>query len=314
MEMTFGIVLPVFGLVLCGYLVGRTRILTREGIHGLTNFVFYVAVPVLMFRTVARNDIPDLTDLSILAAYYGGSYILYFIAVVVGRLLFKLPLDQLAIFGMGTIYGNTLMLGLPIVFALYGEAGMLPLLILVSFHNPMFITLTALMIEIGRGANKPKHEIMLTALKTLSSNPVVIAICLALPITYFGWSLPKPVDRFGELLSAAAAPCALFALGASLVEYRVAGKIDESLSIVALKLVAHPLIVFALSTYVFELEPMWAAVAIIMAALPTGANVFIYASGYGIYVARATSATLISTGLSVFTVALVLTWVARASN
>lgn len=308
--MTFGIVFPVFGLVVCGYIVGRTHILTREGISGLTNFVFYVAIPVLMFRIVVRNDIPDASDLSILAAYYGGSYLLYFIAVITGRLLFKLPLDQLAIFGMGSVYGNTIMLGLPLVYAMYGEAGMLPLLIIATFHNPMFITLTALVIEVGRGENKSKLEIVFTSLKTLACNPVVIAICLALPISYAGWSLPKPVDRFAELLSAAAAPCALFALGASLVEYRVAGKINESLSIVALKLVAHPLLVFVMSRHVFELEPMWIAVATLMAALPAGANVFIYASGYGIYVARATSATLISTGLSMFTIALVLTWIA----
>ena len=310
MELTFNIVLPVFGLVFCGYLVGRTRLLTPEGIQGLTNFVFYVAIPVLMFRTVARNDLPDLDDLAIIGAYYCGSLLLYFLAVVFGRLLFKLPLDQLAIFGMGSIYGNTVMLGLPLTYALYGEAGVLPMLIIISFHNPAFITVTAMVIEVGRGERKSKLAIVFSSLKTLASNPVVIAICLALPLVLLDLELPKPVDRFGELLGAAAAPCALFALGASLVEDRIAGKIDESLTIVGLKLIAHPLIVWAFATYVFELAPMWTAVATISAALPTGANVFIYSSGYGIYVARATSATLISTGVSVVTIAILLNWIA----
>ena len=309
MDMTIGIVLPVFGLVLCGYVVGRTRLLTPEGIQGLTNFVFYVAIPVLMFRTVARNDLPAIDDLNIIAVYYGGSYLLYFTAVLIGRLLFKLPFDQLAIFGMGSVYGNSVMLGLPLVYAIYGEAGMLPLLIIISFHNPMFITLTALIIEVGRGQNKSKLQIVVSSLKTMASNPVVIAICLALPLVLLDWTLPKPIDRFTDLLSGAAAPCALFALGASLVEYKIAGKLDESLTIVGLKLIVHPLIIWSLATYVFVLDPLWAAVATIAAALPTGANVFIYSSGYGIYVARATSATLISTGLSVFSVALLLTWV-----
>ncbi len=308
--MTFNIVLPVFGLVFCGYLVGRTKILTPEGIHGLTNFVFYVAIPVLMFRTVARNELPGLNDLAIIGAYYCGSLLLYFAAVVGGQLVFRLPLDQLAIFGMGSIYGNTVMLGLPLAYALYGEAGVLPMLIIISFHNPAFITLVALVIEIGRGHNKSKLAIIYASLKTLAANPVVIGICLALPLMIFEWELPKPVDRFAELLSAAAAPCALFALGASLVEYKIAGKLNQSLTIVVLKLVVHPLLVWLFATYVFELTPMWVAVATMTAALPTGANVFIYASGYGIYVARATSATLISTGLSVVTVAVLLNWMA----
>ena len=309
MEMTFNIVLPVFGLVFCGYLVGRTKLLTPEGIQGLTNFVFYVAIPVLMFRTVARNDLPSLDDLAIIGAYYCGSLFLYFLAVIAGRLLFKLPLDQLAIFGMGSIYGNTVMLGLPLAYALYGEAGVLPMLIIISFHSPAFITLTALVIEVGRGQNKSKLAIIYSSLRTLAANPVVIAICLALPLVIFEWELPKPVDRFGELLGAAAAPCALFALGASLVEYRIAGKIDESLTIVFFKLVAHPLIVWVFASFVFDLSPMWVVIATMTAALPTGANVFIYSSGYGIYVARATSATLISTGISVVTVALLLNWI-----
>jgi len=310
-ELTLGIVLPVFGLVLCGYIVGRTRLLTAEGIQGLTNFVFYVAIPVLMFRTVARNDLPSADDMNILAAYFGGSYLLYLGAVLIGRFIFRLPLDQLAIFGMGSVYGNTVMLGLPLVYAIYGEAGMLPLLIIISFHNPMFITLTALIVEFGRGQNKTTVQVIFSSLKIMASNPVVIAICLALPLVLLDWDLPVPVDRFCALLSAAAAPCALFALGASLIDYKIAGKLDESLTIVGLKLIAHPLIIWALTTYVFRLDPMWAAIATISAALPTGANVFIYASGYGIYVARATSATLISTGLSVVTVALLLNWIAN---
>ncbi len=310
MELTIDIILPIFGLVLCGYVVGRTRLLTPDGIQGLTHFVFYVAVPVLMFRTVARNDVPDVDDLSILLAYYGGSYLLYFAALAVGRILFRLPVDQLAIFGMGSIYGNVVMLGLPLIYALYGEAGMLPLLIIISFHNPMFITLTALIIETGRGENKSKLEIIRASVKTLASNPVVIAIVLALPLATLDLPLPQALDRFTALLSAAAAPCALFALGASLVTYRIAGKINESLSIVCLKLIAHPLLVYAMATYVFELDPLWTTVATLTAALPTGANVFIYASGYGIYVARATSTTLISTGLSVLSVALLLNWIA----
>lgn len=309
MEVTLGIVFPVFGLVLCGYLVGRTRVLTREGIVGLTNFVFYVAIPVLMFRTVVRNDLPGLEDMAIMGAYYGGSVVLYFVAVGLGRVLFRLPLDELAIFGMGSIYGNTVMLGLPLAYALYGEAGVLPMLIIISFHNPVFITLTALVIEMGRGQNKPKLAIIASSFKTLLSNPVVIAIILALPIVLLDVQLPQPVDRFAELMGTAAAPCALFALGASLVEYKIAGKIDESLTIVFLKLVAHPLIIYGFSVYVFDMPPLWVAIATLSAALPMGANVFIYSSGYGIYVARATSATLISTGISVLTVALLLNWI-----
>jgi predicted permease len=61
---------------------------------------------------------------------------------------------------------------------------------------------------------------------------------------------------------------------------------------------------------VVQIDPLWAAVATLAAAMPTGATVFIYSRGYGLYVARATSATLISTGISIATVAVLLAWLA----
>ena len=306
MDTTLEIILPVFGLVACGYLVGSTKVLDKPGIDGLTNFVFYVAIPVLMFRSVLQSEIPGIKDLGILLAYYGGCYLTFIVALICGKVFFRLPLDQLAIFGMGSMFGNTVMLGLPLVYAVYGEAGMIPMLLIVSFHNPMLITLTAIVIEIGRGERTRWFRIAYSSLRTLMLNPVVIAILLALLWRVLEIPRFSSLDRFTSLLGAAAAPCALFALGASLTIYRIGGKIRESMFIVGLKLFVHPCLVWILATYVFFLDPMWAAIATITAALPTGANVFIYSRGYGIYVARATSATLISTGLAIFSIGFVL--------
>lgn len=306
METTLNIVLPVFGLVVCGYLVGRTKILNQEGINGLTNFVFYVAIPLLMFRSVMNSEFPDLKDMGILFAYYLGCYLTFLVALLFGKIIFRLPLEQLAIFGMGSMYGNTVMLGLPLTYAIYGDAGLIPILLIIGFHNPLLITLTAAVIEIGRGEKNGWGSILFSSLKILMMNPVVIAILIAFFWRFAGILMFSPVDRFTQLLGTAAAPCALFALGASLTNYKVAGNISESISIVVLKLFLHPLLVWGLAYHVFALDPMWAAIATITAALPTGANVFIYSRSYGIYVARATSATLISTGISIISVGVLI--------
>ncbi len=121
-----------------------------------------------------------------------------------------------------------------------------------------------------------------------------------------GLELPKPADTFARLLGGAAGPSALFALGASLSDRRIAGNVGESLAMVGFKLVVHPAIVWLLAVYVFSLDPLWVAVATVTAALPIGANVFIVAQKYDRYVARTTSATLISTALSMVTVAVLL--------
>jgi hypothetical protein len=310
METALDIVLPVFGLVICGYLVGRSRIIDDAGIDGLTSFVFYVAIPVLLFRTVMRSAVPEPGDLAILAAYFGGCFITFLLAYVVGRLMFRLPADELAIFGMGSMYGNTVMLGIPMVHAVFGDAGLVPILLIVAFHNPFLITCTAIFVEIGRGQKDGLRNVVRSAAATLIRNPVVLAILIALAWRQLEVPFWTPIDRFAGLLGTAAAPTALFALGASLAKYRLAGKLEESMTIVVLKLFVHPALVWVLATMVVKIDPLWAAVATLAAAMPTGANVFIYSRGYGLYVARATSATLISSGVSIGTVAILLGWLA----
>ncbi len=310
METTLEIALPVFGLVICGYLVGRSRIMDEAGIDGLANFVFYVAIPVLLFRTVMRSAVPEAGDLAILVAYFGGCFITFMLAYAVGRSMFRLPADELAIFGMGSMYGNTVMLGIPMVHAVFGDAGLVPILLIVGFHNPFLITCTAIFVEIGRGKKGGLRNIVRSSAATLVRNPVVVAIIIALAWRKIDIPFWTPVDRFAELLGTAAAPTALFALGASLAKYRLAGKLEESMAIVVLKLFVLPAVVWILATMVVQIDPLWAAVATLAAAMPTGANVFIYSRGYGLYVARATSATLISTGISIATVAVLLAWLA----
>ena len=310
METTFEVVLPVFGLVICGYLVGRSRIIDEAGIDGLTNFVFYVAIPVLLFRTVMRSAVPEVGDLAILIAYFGGCFIVFLLAYGIGRSIFRLPAGEVAIFGMGSMYGNTVMLGIPMVHAVFGDAGLVPILLIVGFHNPFLITCTAIFVEIGRGRKGGMRNVVRSSAATLIRNPVVLAIVIALVWRQLQVPFWAPVDRFAELLGTAAAPTALFALGASLSKYRLAGKLDESMTIVVLKLIIHPALVWVLATMVVKIDPLWAAVATVAAAMPTGATVFIYSRGYGLYVARATSATLISSGISIGTVAVLLAWLA----
>jgi predicted permease len=263
-----------------------------------------------MFRSILRNDLPGLDDLSILLAYYGGCVVVFLAADRLGKAVFGLPGDERAILAMGSVYGNTVMLGLPIVYAVYGEQGLIPLILIIGFHNVVLIPLTTTFVEIHRGRGGNWKGIAWRAFRALLAQPVFIAFVFGLAFVLIGLPLPKPVDRVAELLGGAAAPTALFALGASLAAYRITGNLPETLTMVAVKLAVLPVVVWIFAAVVFRLDPVWTAVATITAGLPCGVNVFILSNSYGIYVGRATSATLISTGLAIFSVAVVLRAVA----
>jgi len=311
MQHTIEILLPIFGFLVCGYSAGRFGLISDEGIKGIMTFILYFAIPALLFRIVVSNELPGLDDLSVLLAYFGGCVVVFTASVLFGRAVFKLPLDQLGILGMGGMYSNSVLLGLPLVFTAFGDDGMIPVLLIISFYTVFIFPVVIVFIEIGRGRRQASRRgagaVLMSALRGTIENPVIIALAISFAWAVAGLGLPGPVDRFADLMGKAVAPAALFALGASLAGYRIAGAIAESLTMVVFKLFVHPAAVWLLGRYVFDLEPVALAVATLMAAVPIGANVFNMAHHYEVYLARATSAVVISSALSMLTLAVLLT-------
>ena len=115
-------------------------------------------------------------------------------------------------------------------------------------------------------------------------------------------------------MAGAAVPCALFSTGASLRAYRIAGALQPALVMVAIKLVVCPLTVWALATLVFDVPPLWAKVAIVLAAMPVGVNVYLFGVRYHAGEAESATAILVSSILSVATLAAVLVWLGAAGD
>jgi malonate transporter and related proteins len=94
----------------------------------------------------------------------------------------------------------------------------------------------------------------------------------------------------------------LVSIGFSLTRYQLKTEISESLMISALSLIVHPLVAFVLAEYVLGLSPEYVRVAVLLAAMPPGMNVYIFATMYERAVALAASSVLIATTLSVATI------------
>ena len=308
MSTTFAIILPIFGLILCGYVLGRTPLFTKEGIASLGNFVFYLAIPALLFRTLGQAQIPDGIDYGILFAYFGACGVIGIGSARLARSQFGIRLDEQSMFGMATTFSNTVMIGIPLMATAFGGRGLIPLLLIVAVHSVLLMSVPMIVIEFARGERGALTKTLRTTALAMIKNPVIMSMVVGIGYRLVGTDLPVPIDRFIDLLGRAAPPCALFALGASLIEFKVAGNLAESLMATAFKLIGLPLLVWLLSVYVFELEPLWTVVATLTAALPTGANVFILAQKYDIYLQRAASTVVISTALSVVTLSILLAY------
>lgn len=308
MTIIFNIIAPVFALILVGYAVARTPKWNPDATRYFNNFVFYVALPTLLFGKLASGRAFDGVELLIAVAYFGGALIAMLLIIVFSRLLFRLPGDELALLGMGSGFSNTVLLGLPLIVLTFGDVAVGPITTLIAFNTLLLLPITTLLIEISHGRSNQKTitAIALAPAIALIRNPILIAIVSGSIWSFTGFGLAVPVERFIDLISGAAGPCALFVLGASLAEYKLAGRPGETATMIGFKLVIHPLLVWLLCTEVLDLDALSTGVATMMAAVPVGATVFVVAQQYRTFVGPVTSSILISTGISAGTLAVVI--------
>ncbi len=290
------IVLPVFGLIGLGYAARRVGLLTDRGGDGLTEFVFTLAVPALIFRTLSRAEIPAVQPWGYWISYFVGVAVVWAIAQGLAARVFRQDGIAAVAAGFSAGQANTVLVGIPMILKAYGEEGAVPLFLLIAVHLPVTMTAATLLAE-GRGTSPLK------LLRRLVTHPIVVAVLAGSAARFVAGWIPGPAWQVLDLVSAAAVPCSLVAMGVALRRYGLEAGWRLPGLIAGLKLVVHPLIVFVLTTQVFSMPPAWAGVAVLFAACPSGINAYLFAERYGQGVAVASSAVALSTALALVTVA-----------
>lgn len=298
--------LPFFALIFCGYAAGRLNLLTATAAAGVNTFVFYFALPAFLFSVMSSSPIAEVLNGPFVGAYACASLAVFGLAAAGGRLLFDVGRGEAAVQGLAAVLPNTGYMGIPLAVAVFGREAAVPLAVGMTIDGILLIPLGILIIESEKGREAGPLGSALSTLPGLVRNPLIISIFAGLAVSAVGVTTPTPVTNFLDLLGGTAGPCALFALGATLASRSVAGGAAEISYMTALKLFVHPATLLLTTTVLFDVTPLWATAALLSAALPVAANVFIVARQYDTYVARASGAVLVSTAVSVFTVSALL--------
>ncbi|MGQ3676610.1 AEC family transporter [Xanthobacter sp. TB0139] len=295
------ILLPIFGLIAVGYGAARSGLMSERASDGLAEFVFNVAVPVLIFKTLSDAHLPDAQPWGYWIAYFSGAFFVFALAMLAARKLFGRNHDEAVIHGFTAGQANTVFVGVPLILSAYGEAGAVPLFLLLAIHLPVMMVAATLLLE--GGASFATSATRRRLLKALAFNPILLGIYAGGLAQMTGVSVSGVPRDMIDMIAAAATPCALISLGLSLKRYGIGGDLRPPLLISTLKLLVHPLAVFLL-TLLLPMPPVWAGVAVLFAAMPSGVNGYLLAQRYGLGVHIATSAVSLSTLLSVFTIAI----------
>ena len=297
----FLVVLPVFGLITLGYLARWTKLLRETTGEGLSDFVFVLAVPCLLFRTLAKADIPATQPWGYWIAYFTGLTIVWALAMLIASRLFARKGPELVVSGFAAGQSNTIFVGIPMILKAYGDAGAVPLGLLLAVHLPVTMTIATVLAE-GRSAS------MTMLVRRLFTHPIIIGIILGVLARPVIAQIPAPVWTLIDLIADAAVPCALISLGISMRRYGLESGLGLPVALSVLKLGLHPLIVYLLATKVFDMPSHWSGVAVLFAACPCGINAYLFAERYRQGVADASSAITLSTLLSLVTTAAWLNW------
>ena len=288
MQPILAVTLPFFALVLMGYAAAHKRLLPESAIPGLNAFVLYFALPALLFRFGMNTPIGQLLNpvvllMSLLASL---GIVAFTIALTLSP---RVQMKDAAFGALVAAFPNTGFMGVPLLTALLGASAAGP--VICALLVDLFVT-SSICIALAQ-AHDAKGEgtraALTRALQGALSNPLPWSIALGVVCSVLGWKLTGPVATILSMLADAASPVALFTIGAVLWR---AGQHAHTrtppsryLPVAAIKLFAHPVLVFALAAGARSLGAPIGAFEIMVltlaAALPSASSVSLLAERYG---------------------------------
>ncbi|MFJ5881279.1 AEC family transporter [Kitasatospora cineracea] len=300
---------PIWALTAVGWLAGRTGLLGADAEAVLGRFVFHVSMPAALFTVVARTDLASFADRWVLA-FAAGTLAASALGLAAGPRAGRSAAEPRTVAVMAAGYVNSGNLGIPVAAQVLGDASFAApvLLFQVLLVTPVLLTV----LDASTGTARPGRGARLRRLAMLPlRNPVILGAGLGALFSAGGWHLPGPLAHSADLLGAAAVPTALVTLGLSLhtPPGAAAQRPDRGeLGVVVLvKTVGQPLAALAVGALLLHLRGPQLRAAVLMSALPTAQNVYVYARLYGAAPVLARSAVLASTVLSMLTLS-VIAW------
>jgi hypothetical protein len=294
---------PVFALVGTGWLGGRLRLLGPHGTAALNGFVTWFALPAMLFTALARVELDEVVNLPFILVFGGSMFATFLAGMLAARLVAGAGLAHMSLHGLTSAFGNTGYMGIPLCIAAFGPQGALPATLAVVLGAAGLLTFALVLAEFG-GDNPPPSRLAALArvAGAVGRSPIMQAVVLGLLVSALSVPIPEALQRFLDLLAAAAGPCALFAIGHFLSEQGVGEDWREVGWATFGKVVLQPAIALALIAAMPPMDDMWMKSALLLAALPSAANCFVLAKEYNRFVAGASATILLSTVTSVFTV------------
>jgi malonate transporter len=303
--------LPIFALILTGFICGYFGVFDRTATDNLNRFAVYLALPSLMFVAMSKITPDQVRELGFVGAFVGGFSASFAVAFAISRLRGR-RVANASIEGLDAGYSNVGFMGIPMCLLVFGPESAPVSIIATLFTACVLFLFAVVIVEIDLQKGPSFWSTWTKVVSSLLRSPLLIAPVAGLAVGLSGLTLPAPLVSFTTLLGGAASPTALICIGLFLAQERVVIQDATSIGIlVSLKLILQPAVTALLAFHVFSMPPLWSHSAVILSALPIGSGPFTIAKLYGLEAGVTSGSILASHVFAVLTVSLLVAWLAQ---
>ncbi|WP_286240012.1 AEC family transporter [Neptuniibacter halophilus] len=274
---TANIVAPIFFIVFLGYLLKRLRVIDEAFIGTASRLVFMITLPALVFMSISRTDFHAVFNPQQLGFVLFGTLISFVGLWVIAKRWVTRP-EDLGVFIQGAFRSNYGIIGLAVSYNLFSDSGLAQASLLLALVIPLFnvLSIVALTIPAQRSGSASLGKTVLEVLK----NPLIIAVCLALPFSYFGFQLPDIAQKTGRYFANLTLPLALLAIGGSLNLDSLRNTSAQATWATLCKLVILPFLL-TLAAWVYGFRGQDLTMLMVLFGCPTAAASFVMAKAMG---------------------------------
>jgi predicted permease len=300
------VILPVFLVIGAGYTATRTGYFKEAHVDGLMKFTQGFAIPCLLFLAIAHLDLSASFDPRLLASFYSAAALCFTAGLFGARIIFGRDWEDCVAIGFCCLFSNSVLLGLPITERAYGPENLTGNYAIIAFHSPFCYGVGITVMEVVRNRGHGGVRMARSVLSAMFKNALILGIALGFLVNLSGLAIPAVVDEALALITRAALPGALFALGGVLVKYKPEGDLRTIAYVCCISLMLHPSLVWVFGKSTGLPQDLFRS-GVLNAAMAPGFNAYIFANMYGRAKRVAASAVLIGTASSILTVWLWLT-------
>ena len=301
------VVVPVFALILAGFIAGKTGKLGPNASAEINRFVVWLALPAQLFTFTANSDWQTLWQPGFIIAFSAGCFAVY-IALLLYRWYHTRDWVAASFTGLSGSYANTGYMGSPLCLLALGDSGLAPAVIATLVVVCGLFGLAIVFIEFGKQSHKPWYEIIAIVLGSLAKNPLLVAPIAGAAWSASGLQMVEPAQQFLSFLAAAASPCALVSIGLFLMQ-KSEGKVSGVWSLTFIKLIVQPGVAWLVAGPILGLPLFWVQAAVLMSALPTGTGPFMLAQYYQADGSAISRIVLQTTLGSIVTLSMIIWWI-----